>query len=414
MADPEAYSPTILDYLNEDCWRAVLEYVPIRDIICTERASRRWQRAMLAYLRDVRIGIGSWMFRFSKEFTFRRIMRWEIPEHSFKKWTHKLGTSVVAIYCVSQEMLQIISGNCPHVEVLIIYDPEEKMLLKNQIKNLDRLRKLSFQKCYSVSDQCISEFIGSKALEELTIGCNDEVTGQCLINIKSRKLKSLTLSTCRSLQYHHLEKACHRFKELTKLELDDLPIQLYEHIPSLLDNLPKLEVLSIIEFELDFIDLDKNYYNSICKLSSLKYLCLHVPNITNEDLDKVTRCCKELRSLDIKVYSFSDLDSRCLTTICLNAGARLTTLRFTNCDNLTDDELLRCIYTCPNLTLLDISACCLLTQNFLGQAAAARREMRSHNPLRLFVDNTSMNHHYGMDFKELIIDRCMCSRKIWC
>ncbi|XP_063536804.1 uncharacterized protein LOC134746364 [Cydia strobilella] len=411
---PEAYTPTVLDYLNKDCWRVVLKYVPIRDIICTERASRRWQKAMLAYLREVRIGIESLGFRFSKElFNFRSIRQWEIPEHSFEKWTYKLGASVVAIYCVSQEMLQTINKNCPHIEVLIIYDPEEKLLLRNQIKNLDHLRKLSFQKCYSISDQCISKFIGSKALEELRVVHNEQVTGQCLTNIEPRKLKSLTLDSCRSLQYHHLEIACHSFNELTRLELNDLPIQLYKHIPLLLENLLKLEVLSIIEFEFDFLENDKKYYSSICKLSSLKNLRLHSQNITNEDLETVTRCCKELRSLDVKVYSFSDLDARCLTTICLNAGARLTTLGFTNCNNLTDEDLIHCIRTCPNLTLLDVSACCLLTPNLLGQAAAARREMRLHNPLRLFVDDTSMNDHYGMDFKELVVDRCICSHKIW-
>ncbi|XP_063625568.1 uncharacterized protein LOC134797272 [Cydia splendana] len=405
--------PTVLDYLNEDCWRAVLEYVPIRDIICTERASCRWQRAMLAYLREARIGIECRMLRFSKQFLSRRIMRWEIPEHSFEKWTYKLGTSVVAIYCVSEEMLQIIRKNCPHIEALIIYDPEEKMLLRNQIKNLDHLRKLSFQKCYSISDQCISEFIGSKALEELKVVNNDQVTGQCLTNIDPRNLKSLTLDSCRSLQHHHLEIACRRFNELTKLELNELHRELYEHIPLLLDNLPKLEHLSIIdEFDFAFVEFD-NYYESICKLGNLKDLRLHVQNITNEDLEKVTRCCKELRSLDVKVYSFSDLDAQCLTRICLNAGARLTTLAFTNCDTLTDEDLLNCIRTCPNLTLLDISACCLLTPKLLGLAAAARREMRVHNPLRIFVSDTSMNDHYGMDFKELVVDRCICSHKIW-
>lgn len=43
-------SYTILDVLNQDCLIHVLSYVPIRDLIRSERVSKRWQNMVQEYL----------------------------------------------------------------------------------------------------------------------------------------------------------------------------------------------------------------------------------------------------------------------------------------------------------------------------------------------------------------------------
>ncbi|XP_073964550.1 uncharacterized protein [Choristoneura fumiferana] len=44
------HDATILDVLNADCWRLVLDYVPVGDVVRSERVSRAWQQVVRDYL----------------------------------------------------------------------------------------------------------------------------------------------------------------------------------------------------------------------------------------------------------------------------------------------------------------------------------------------------------------------------
>lgn len=46
----ESTNNTILDILNTDCWKIILDYASINDIVRSERVSRQWQQMVWDYL----------------------------------------------------------------------------------------------------------------------------------------------------------------------------------------------------------------------------------------------------------------------------------------------------------------------------------------------------------------------------
>lgn len=51
--------------------------------------------------------------------------------------------------------------------------------------------------------------------------------------------------------------------------------------------------------------------------------------------------------------------------------------------HLTDNDVEACVRACPNLMELNVQHCSLITRDVLPRAAAARRAVRAHPPLRL-------------------------------
>ncbi|XP_047996217.1 uncharacterized protein LOC125234075 [Leguminivora glycinivorella] len=421
------YNRSILDYLNEDCWRVVLNYVPILDIIRTERVSRRWQRAVLIYLRGIRFRIISVDEEYeekknnieSHSFIRSLILSWygrgNKNYDSFAKWTNKLGASVVATYCKDLETLKIMKAHCPNLEALtllhVYYLPESReeitpYTLKEDFKCL---KKVCFNGSHA-SDEYVSQFMGDRALEELEFKSCYEITGQCLNIVNISKLKSLVFDICYNLKSQHIISAMSQLNELTKLVLNDVPSELCSDIQLVLNKLAKLEWLEINETTgcvYSHARTDQPsllHVEPLCQLGNLKYLSIGI-KVTDNVIETVTEGCKELTRLELS--NCEDLSSQAVRAICQNAGVRLTTLGLHAFDSLTDDDVVLCISGCPKLTCLSISGTDELTPALLARAAAVRGTLHQQHRLHFIIRNTNLSFcrkEIQTDYENLILE----------
>ncbi|XP_061708093.1 uncharacterized protein LOC133518425 [Cydia pomonella] len=348
------YERTILDYLNEDCWRAVLQYVPVQDLIRTERASRAWQDMVLAYLQGVRIVIVKEDFSTEKILQNYNSCSLKPSRYkSFLNWTNKLGPSVSSTYCHNLENLGIINENCPNLEALqlsrIVSGPGQ-LLRHNLNDNFKFLREVSFHWC-SIQDDHVNEFIADKALEKLEIRNCTYLYGLCFDSLNLSNLKSLTVECSESLEP----------VSLLSIMISDREMQ------SVLCNMPKLECL-----ELNGGYMHGNVSEHLSRLARLKHLSVTY-QLQYQHVEVITRCCQELRSLEL-------LDCQCLQgvdAICRHAGARLAALRLDQFSAARDDDVVRLVRGCPRLQSLTIGGAERLTCALPARAAAARREARA-------------------------------------
>ncbi|XP_061708108.1 uncharacterized protein LOC133518438 [Cydia pomonella] len=336
---------TILDYLNEDCWRAVLQYVPIKDLIKTERASRRWQGVVLTYLKGagVRITIEEYDSEKKPVCTLK-----QSSYKSFESWTQKLGFLVEATYCVGLKSLAVIKKNCPNIEALKLKKVQSrtpKLLRRHNLRdNFKSLKRLTFDSC-AITDSCVDQFVADKALEGLKFYCSYSLTGAFFKNMNLSNVKYLEIDLCKDFESKHLLPAFDRLSELTKLKLSTISGEFLEGIQVGLDKMPKLEKL--------YLDDDERMRGEcgqqLSRLTRLKHLRLAY-QMFDEDIEAITRCCQELVTLDL-----SDCRSmwrRSVRSIWRNAGARLTALTLGQFDDIKDADIVALIRGCPNLTVL--------------------------------------------------------------
>ncbi|XP_047986861.1 F-box/LRR-repeat protein fbxl-1-like [Leguminivora glycinivorella] len=394
MSEGESNDRTILDYLNEDCWRIVLRDVPIPDIVRSERVSRRWQRVVLQYLRGT---------RFSFSFDWDSVDPFDaypfyLPKsmyESFEMWTTKLGSSVIGAYCKDRESLKTLIENCPNLEALTLVNLEEpeantKEFPENLLKNFWCLKQICFFNTCNLSDRFVSQNIADKVLEELVFYQCYEVTGECLTTANLSKLKYLAFKRCFDLRAAHLISSTNQLGELTKLELIGVSKEISQKIQFVLDKMPKLEHLEI--------HTDAGRYNGyletyepICRLSSLTHLRIDL-KMTDESVEAITRCCKQLETLDLGDCEF--LNSEGLEAIGRNAGERLTQLGLQYFCDLEDDDVVNYVRSCPALGWLTIIGTCQITPALPALVSAARHEVCPGSELVLDISETKLTDPY--------------------
>ncbi|XP_047987191.1 uncharacterized protein LOC125227039 [Leguminivora glycinivorella] len=364
---------TILDYLNRDSWRAVLRYVPMQDLLRSENVSRRWQRVVLQYLEEIRFS-----FWGREDNSPSNTFNWKLrisAYQSFTRWTGKLGSRVVATYCKNGEHLNIIKTNCPNLEALTLINFEPKSKDQGLIqfnKDLKSLKRLCFHTC-TISDELIKQYIAHKPLEELQFSyC--EVTGECLDSANLSNIKSLTFKACHKLLASHILTSVN----LTKLELLTVPREILTEIQLVLDKMPKLEWLEMHIYQGNHCHLE--HYNPLCSLTQLKHLSTDL-SVSDDAVEAITRCCKELRTLELCNCELLSLQS--LRTICRNAGERLTEFAVYHYHQLLDDNVVDCVRRCPKLTLLCIGGMCGITPTLPEHVSDAKQDVSPEHVLHL-------------------------------
>ncbi|XP_063618242.1 uncharacterized protein LOC134791154 [Cydia splendana] len=332
---------TILDYLNEDCWRAVLQYVPAQDLIRTERASRQWQAMVLTYLQGVHINIekNDWN---KKENPLNTCTLKPSEHKSFESWIKKLGASVASIYCVSLENLAMIIENCPNLGSLQLYRiecTESELRPYNLHDNFKFLQRVSFYRC-SVGDTTFSQFIADKALEKIEFRYCRYLTGLCFSTINTTNLKSLVLESCSNLQFIQHSVADH-LGGLTELKVTRVNKEIGYDVQFELEKMAKLEQL-----ELQCSNMIHGFPEKLGQLPRLEHLGLSF-YLDDWDLKKMLQCCGALRSLELLDCEYSDGFVRVIS----EHGGALTAVKLDNF-KAKDDDVLQLVSGCPKLEVL--------------------------------------------------------------
>ncbi|CAH0588121.1 unnamed protein product [Chrysodeixis includens] len=291
---------TILDVLNRDCLTHIMAYIPIRDLIRSERVSKTWQNMVREYLQGIRIFKTSWWQHVTVMLTtavLRRILQ-------------RVGDSLTRLHidhhwsALNDRTAHIVGKFCPNLEELKIVGMHTRNW-NPLIYGCKELKNLSFVSCNKLTDSSLVQLVKSEScIESLTVANNTHVTGLFLTGSNPQKLNSLAFYNCYSLQGTVLSAAIDTLPQLTTLKLDVCPYTMWKIIPLILNKLPRLEELSLSEYisvEMCFSpQCNDAFCDALATLTELKILNLSRNiYITNAVMKRVAQSCPKLESLNI-------------------------------------------------------------------------------------------------------------------
>ncbi|KAJ0175060.1 hypothetical protein K1T71_009201 [Dendrolimus kikuchii] len=347
---------SIMDILNRDCLTHILSYVPLRDLILSERVSKSWQNMVQEYLLGIR------MFKTSS---------WEhmtvtMTTAVLRRVLMRIGPTLVRLHidhhlsALNDRTAHTICKFCPNLEELRVVNMHTKNW-NPLVYGCKSLKNISFVSCNKLTDTSLVNLVKSDlAIESLTIANNTHVTGLFLTGLSPPKLNAVSFYNCYSLQGTVLCAAIDTLPHLTTLKVDVCPATMWTMIPLIISKLPKLVELSLSEFasvDVSYTLQEKVDKDGFCKalatLSDLKRLNLSRNlNITNAVLKQIAQSCVKLESLNI--------------SSCNNRR---------NCPHLgvSDEGVMAVCGGCVGLRRLDVSYLGALTDRGLHAVASLRR-----------------------------------------
>ncbi|XP_063544389.1 uncharacterized protein LOC134752649 [Cydia strobilella] len=383
----ELSNSAIINSLNADCWRLILDYLSVKEILQTELTCKDWQKLMLDHISHRPIIIHSMKIDENTLILRQSSEAW----CSFKRWVRKCGCSVqdFDMDCKHyKDVVETLRDNCPNLVGLKLSRLKKKLSPTDAL-HFQKLTWLVFDCCDEVTDDCVSQFLTNR-LEELRITYNKRVTGRFLNNLKSvNNMKSLALKHCRALRFPFLLSVADRLSNLMVLELwkrNRSKIEIRDKLHLLFEHMPNLRELDIEIYDmLRRADEERRYtesnvfFESICRLKKLGRVNANF-QVWDNHLEALVNSCKELMAVDLIC---NHITRRGLDALCRHVGPRLLELNLAE-SLLTDDDVAACVYACPKLLSLDLSDCPLLV-SAVRRIAVARRDMRRSSK---FADET--------------------------
>ncbi|XP_063539924.1 uncharacterized protein LOC134748981 [Cydia strobilella] len=354
---------TILDILNRDCLAHVLNFVPIIDLIRSERVSKRWQSLVQEHTNGIRKFKTSWWQHGTVTLTtavLRRVLQ-------------RLGPNLTRLHidhhwsALNDRTAHTVGKFCPNLEELKVVG----MYTKNWnplIYGCKYLKALSFVSCNKLSDSSLVRIVKSEAsIESITVANNTHVTGLFLTGSNPPWLHTLSFYNCYSLQGTVICAAIDTLPNLKTLRLDVCPVAMWKIIPLILNKLPQLEELSLSEYTSMEVSstpqVNIDFCESLSKMTELKVLNLSRNiYINNAILKMVAQTCSKLESLNVSSCNARKINPQPVS---------LYTWRdHSSKEGVSDEGILTICRSCTALSKLDISYIALLTD--AGVAAAAR------------------------------------------
>ncbi|XP_062530640.1 F-box/LRR-repeat protein 7 isoform X4 [Bombyx mori] len=298
--EEDVKSCTILDVLNRDCLTHILNYIPIRDIILSERVSKGWQIMVQEYLAGVRVLKTSWWQAEAARLTtavLRRVLA-------------RVGDSLLALHidhhwsALNDRTAHSIARFCPKLEELKIVGMHTKNW-NPLLYGCKKLKNLSFISCNKLTDSSLVHLAHvDSCIEKITVANNTHVTGLFLTGAAPPQLSSLSFYNCYSLQGTVLSAAMDSLPNLTTLKLDLCPAAMWKIVPMILKTLSKLEELSLSEYMSSEVCFTTQSSDEFCEaltgLTELRRLNLSRNiHITNAVLKQIGQTCHKLEYLNV-------------------------------------------------------------------------------------------------------------------
>ncbi|KPJ19370.1 F-box/LRR-repeat protein 4 [Papilio machaon] len=447
----------ILDVLNPDCLSHIMSYIPLRDLIRSERVSKRWQMVVQEYIVGIRVYKTSWWQHIPVTLTtavLRRVLQ-------------RVGGSLVRLHidhnwsALNDRTAHIVGKFCPNLEELKVVGMHTKNW-NPLVYGCKNLKRLIFVSCNKLTDSSLVQIVKSDSpIEHLTVANNTHVTGLFLNGSNIRKLNTLSFYNCCSLQGAVITAAIDSMPNLTTLKLDVCPVTMLKIVPLILKKLPRLEELSLSEYtsgdvyvkpydndsfcealdnlkELKILNLTRNVYmtNSVLKQvarSCLKLTALYVSScnsqkhihhisgypvkgVGDEGLSAVLKSCKRLRHIDVSYLALlSDTGLAlaaslpALTTLIARGNPALSAQPFSQClaqcHLLEELFYLLCIFFIPRGRSRELETRPRSIMLRLASTPAAQvGELPTHRLLAVNVDEDRSNPHLRPDFVDRIFD----------
>ncbi|XP_063391342.1 uncharacterized protein LOC134676888 isoform X2 [Cydia fagiglandana] len=365
----------VINSLNADCWRLILDYLSVQELMQTERTCKDWQKLVLHHISHRRIMIQESECDENTLILKKSSDVWP----SLKRWLKKCGPSVQEVDADGQYfkgVIEVLRDTCPNLEVL-----------------------------REITDDCINQFLSSD-MNELVIISNKRVTGKFLNNLKAGQMKRLILRDCRALKFSFLLTCADRLKNLTDLVLwkkNRSKIEIRSKLHLLLDKMPNLEQIgfSVVDMfnrynDQQCLEESNVFFESVCRLKKLHRFNANF-EVWDQHLEALARNCKDLLAVHL---SCDQITREGLDALCRHRGPQLYELDLSG-SALVDDDIVACIYACPKLVWLDLSFS-HISVGAVERIAAARRDMRAN----LRDSKYASNDHNNLFFKlRLVIYR---------
>ncbi|XP_060804423.1 putative RNA-binding protein EEED8.10 [Amyelois transitella] len=453
-ATEEEPSYNILDILNSDCLNYILSFVPISNIIRSERVSKRWQCMVQEYLESTRLYKTSWWQEQPQRLT-TAVLRHILA---------RVGASLTRLYidhpwsALNDRTAHTVGKFCPNLEELKIVSMHTKNW-NPLIYGCKKLKSLTFVSCNKLTDSSLVHLVKHESsIEKLTVANNTHVTGLFLTGSNPLKLTSLAFYNCYSLQGTVLTAAVDTLPNLTTLKLDVCTVAMWKIVPLILNKLPKLQVLSLSEYssvevcvypyvneafceslgnlkELKSLNLSRNIYISNAVLKAIGQSCTKLetinvsscnsrktfphPGVGDEGVAALCRGCTNLRAVDLsylagvtgagvaalcRLPALGSLTARGLPTLdaaplqqCLLHCHQLQEVDVCGCDNVSEDIVsaaIEALNARPRKLLLRV----------VGTSVPSLAELPKHNLLTVDDYEDTCNPNFRPDFRDDLFD----------
>ncbi|KAM3965520.1 putative RNA-binding protein EEED8.10 [Aphomia sociella] len=454
MPEPEIEDCyNILDILNSDCLNHIMSYVPIRDLIRSERVSKQWQDMVQEYLQSIRTFKTSWWQHGPVTLTtavLRRVLaRLTLSRlHVDHPWS-----------ALNDRTAHAIGKFCPNLEELKIVGMHTKNW-NPLIYGCKQLKGLSFVSCNKITDSSLVHLVKEySSIESLTVANNTHVTGLFLTGSNPLKLTALAFYNCYSLQGTLLNAAFVSLPNLTSLKLDACPVTLWRKVPLILKKVPQLQELSLCEYSSVDVCLNQQNNDDFCEaLANLNQLkTLNISKniyITNDVLKQIAQSCPKLESLDVsscnsrKSFPYPGVGDEGVMAVCsscalisrldvsylarisdtgLAAATRLPRLRVLQTrgnSGITASSLMQALAACHHLEDIDACGCENVSELVVEAAVKAletkprklmlrmggtavpeyENEFPVHELLTLNTEEDRCNPHFRPDFVDRILE----------
>ncbi|KAL0821127.1 hypothetical protein ABMA28_005748 [Loxostege sticticalis] len=394
-------SYNILDILNRDCLTHVLTFIPINDLIRSERVSKSWQNMVLEYLQSIRTFKTSW---WQHETTLTTAV--------LRRVLQRLGGSLARLHidhhlsALNDRTAHTIGKFCPNLEELKVVGMHTKNW-NPLIYGCKQLKVLSFVSCNKLTDSSLVHLVkNDSCIEDLTVANNTHVTGLFLTGSNTLKLHSLSFYNCYNLQGTVLCAAIDTLPNLTRLKLDVCPVTMWKIVPLILKKLPKLEELSLSEYtsaelwmspqgsdafceslatltELKSLNLSRNIYINNAVLKQVGQSCPNLETLNvascnsirtfphsgvgDEGIRAVCSGCSSLRRLDVSYLGgLTDGGLRSVAKL-----SRLSCLTARGLASLSAASVAHCMQACHQLEEVDLCGCDNVSEEVIGAAVEA-------------------------------------------
>ncbi|XP_063378387.1 uncharacterized protein LOC134665386 [Cydia fagiglandana] len=422
------YGVPVLRVLSIDvCARAILDHVPLKELVRSERVCRRWQIAIHEYMHSIYTvsfydisdrdtlhlaKYGSSDKSESNSYHRRIQISSDTCSVSFacaiiEKW----GRSIVTVFTSRQveEYFDLISLKCKYLHCIKFVGQRKRKNLFNQIfqgrqsgkqivipvKQINKckhLKKIAFKHIFDLGDDDMAIILKNIDFEELEI-CNIRLYGDSLLEIKPNSLKSLNIS-CMWTYFllNCLVCATKNMQNLKSLTLDNNYLSIFTHAHLILNEMPELEHISLCHYYYDYFELrwDNDYQTSgciesLCRLDKLKRLYLKGNETVDDEMLEELVKCKSLEYLDISndAGRYTFWSERGVAALCRRPRPAVTTLCFGYIQNMPSSDLLLCIRNIkmPMVEQLETIGCVEFTPQWLEEAS--RASMKGTHPLEV-------------------------------
>lgn len=417
---------TIVDILNRDCMLHILSYLPLNQLVRSERVCKKWRNHVNDHLQSMRV-LKTSHWPHSQLVLTTAILRNVLVRIGPTLRQLEIHHRLLAL---NDRTASTIGKFCPELTDLKIYDMNTKNW-SQVVVGCKKLRSLGFYSCNKLNDLSLTPLVSTdSSVECLTVSNNSHVTGLFLSpatgNVSTR-LTALTFYNCYNLQGIALLRGIQTLTKLTTLKLDLCPSSVWKTVPDILKILPLLEELSLCEYVYlsgnTITDASETLCEALSGLTKLKVLKLSRNiNITDTVLRVVARTCSKLQTLDLSgcnslfkqnsvgvtdegitavansCQDVRDLELSYLSRFtaagvrALRACHQLRRLVVRGSSVMTDTPLSEVVEECHELQELDVCGCECVSVELVNSTCKSleRRPRNMQQPIKLFMASTAI------------------------